>query len=105
MDIIYDKDSLDETLPKVPIKRNPDIYGERNYIEFISKEERDKLQQQEFINKKESLKLKEQTNIQHKKLYQNLKYERKDYSDRRKRSRSREKEFNKKKVNSEDKEI
>lgn len=107
MDIIYDDEIYnDVVIPKIPIKKNLDIIGERNHIQFLSKEDRDKNHQQELIKKKDNEKQKEQSNIQHKKLYQSLKFQRGgDYNERRKRSRSREKEFNKKKINSEDKEI
>jgi hypothetical protein len=103
MDIIYDDEfNAPKFIPKIPMKRNPSISDTRSLVEFLSKEERDKIHKQEEEKKNQELKKKEIQNTDHRKIYQAMKYldnknGRKEGRDKRKRSRSRDKDLEKKK--------
>jgi len=105
MDLIFD-DEFDapNEIPKVPIKKNPDLNNSKNTLEFLSKEHRERLHKSEEQKAQDQKKQKELQSVEHKKIYLSLrgKDRRKDNYERRKRSRSREKDFEKKRTSSND---
>jgi ATP-dependent RNA helicase DDX23/PRP28 len=99
MDLIFDDEfNAPNEVPKIPIKKNPDLNNSKNTIEFLSKEDREKIHKSEEQKAQDEKKQKELQSVEHKKIYLSLrgKDRRKDHNERRRRSRSREKEFEKK---------
>ena len=103
MDLIFDDEfNALSDVPKIPLKKNPDLSSSKNAIEFLSKEDREKLHKLEEQKKEDNKKQIEIKSVEHKKIYLSHKSRdgRKEPIERRKRSRSREKDFDKKGRNS-----